>query len=479
MVAGDATILYRIKPSARATVLARAVQMHGALARTSKAVVLAEEDAATETRLAIRELHYDGPNTLVEDDALQALVKRKRVGEVRGDVHAPRRVDVGIVVAADLVEGCREVTGSRFGVGHGGAPRRVEEVASQDAFEVEVAVHIQQESCVSRGQRPSRGESQGQRQRRGAGTRTGPALSAHSLTATSPRAVSRRSCRVAQARRKTLRSAPTRPPACSTTCRAPTSSGASNLQRAARAICAAVRPGAILTRLYVFPICPARRPAPARARAGEDDATTCVRVLLLAPDRMGLIFSMLRVGDADENMLRSLFLRRGVIKILVGVLSAVTTVSLMGMKSSGDDPNCPGSAALPLQICSTVLCLLSGLALLVCGIQMPAGGFALELATGASVLLVARLFVLCADQAALLLSCGAQFFVSSGTGVASGGLLIPYILQDVVALLYVYFAVRGRQRLGQLQQGEQFLWRSDEAELPHGHRLPAALTGAE
>lgn len=253
--------------------------------------------------------------------------------------------------------------------------------------------------------------------------------------------------------------------------------GASNLRGGA---------GAILTRLYVFPIAPraiARRPAaaPARAllRAGEDDATTCVRVLLLPPDRMGLIFSMLRVGDADENMLRSLFLRRGVIKILVGVLSAVTTVSLMGMKSSGDDPNCPGSAALPLQICSTVLCLLSGLALLVCGIQMPAGGFALELATGASVLLVARLFVLCADQAALLLSCGAQFFVSSGTGVASGGLLIPYILQDVVALLYVYFAVRGRQRLGQLQQGEQFLWRSDEAELPHGHRLPAALTGAE
>ena len=230
---------------------------------------------------------------------------------------------------------------------------------------------------------------------------------------------------------------------------------------------------------------PRSRGAPPRAaappaRAGEDDATTwaCVRVLL-PPDRMGLIFSMLRVGDADENMLRSLFLRRGVIKILVGVLSAVTTVSLMGMKSSGDDPNCPGSAALPLQICSTVLCLLSGLALLVCGIQMPAGGFALELATGASVLLVARLFVLCADQAALPLSCGAQFFVSSGAGVASGGLLIPYILQDVVALLYVYFAVRGRQRLGQLQQGEQFLWRSDEAELPHGHRLPAALTGAE
>jgi hypothetical protein len=245
--------------------------------------------------------------------------------------------------------------------------------------------------------------------------------------------------------------------------------GASNLRGGA---------GAILTRLYVFPIAPRGAPRQ-RARAGEDDATTCVRVLLLAPDRMGLIFSMLRVGDADENMLRSLFLRRGVIKILVGVLSAVTTVSLMGMKSSGDDPNCPGSAALPLQICSTVLCLLSGLALLVCGIQMPAGGFALELATGASVLLVARLFVLCADQAALLLSCGAQFFVSSGTGVASGGLLIPYILQDVVALLYVYFAVRGRQRLGQLQQGEQFLWRSDEAELPHGHRLPAALTGAE
>ena len=77
---------------------------------------------------------------------------------------------------------------------------------------------------------------------------------------------------------------------------------------------------------------------------------------------MGLVASLLRVGDADEQTLVQLYRRRGIFKLIVGVLSVFSTLAVFQLRpeehpggslgSTGGDlegDTCPGTAALALQ----------------------------------------------------------------------------------------------------------------------------------
>ena len=59
-------------------------------------------------------------------------------------------------------------------------------------------------------------------------------------------------------------------------------------------------------------------------------------------------------------------------------------------------------------------------------------------ATAAACTLTLRVFVLAAAQAAFYMACADQL---------EQNILLGYLLQDLIALLYVYFSVKGRSRL--------------------------------
>lgn len=96
MIAVDPAVRYGKQATAWSTVLARAVQMDGAFARSTWPVIFAEQHTAAQPRLTVRELHHYGPDALVENDALQAFVKRKRVWKVARDVNCIRWVPAPI-----------------------------------------------------------------------------------------------------------------------------------------------------------------------------------------------------------------------------------------------------------------------------------------------------------------------------------------------------------------------------------------------
>ena len=175
-----------------------------------------------------------------------------------------------------------------------------------------------------------------------------------------------------------------------------------------------------------------------------------------APPRMGLVASLLRVGDADEQTLVQLYRRRGIFKLIVGVLSVFSTLAVFQLRpeehpggspgSTGGDlqgDTCPGTPALALQASSSALCFLGGVLLLATGCSGSARPQLLA-ATAAACTLTLRVFVLAAAQAAFYMACADQLEQS---------ILLGYLLQDLIALLYVYFSVKGRSRLRLLQEG--------------------------
>lgn len=171
--------------------------------------------------------------------------------------------------------------------------------------------------------------------------------------------------------------------------------------------------------------------------------------------QMGIVASMLRIGEADEAALRSIYIRRGIIKCLVGLFSATGTISLLADAGAPDDPTAVAScldhiqfaggtpAAIPLQVASTVLCLAAGFALIFTGQQIPSGGGG-GTASFASCLLMLRLLALGGAQGVIAAACGLDYL--------SGQLGFSYAVQDLIALLYAFMGVKGRARLQELQR---------------------------
>jgi len=173
---------------------------------------------------------------------------------------------------------------------------------------------------------------------------------------------------------------------------------------------------------------------------------------------MGLVASLLRVGDADEQTLVQLYRRRGIFKLIVGVFSVFSTLMVFQLRpeehpggapgSTGGDlegDTCPGTPALALQASSSGLCFLGGVLLLATGCSGSARPQLLA-ATAAACTLTLRVFVLAAAQAAFYMACADQLD-------SQQNILLGYLLQDLIALLYVYFSVKGRSRLRLLQEG--------------------------